>query len=537
MKKNILLFFLLASFAGYAQTVKTISNTDIKEVKIYLNGAQVIREVKASVDAGTTQLAVQGLSEYINNNSITVTGTGDATLLSVVSQMDYVNATKKSPRLQSLQDSLEDATRSLDKINDLSAIFMGEQDMLNANKSVGGANIGVDRDNLREVEDYYREKMIELKVKLLDNKAEQKKLGERVQRLKQQVDLLSAEENRPTTTVFITMDAKQKTNLSLELSYLVSGAGWTPQYDIRATDATTMVQLIYKANVYQRTGEQWNNVKLKLSTGNPTQNGNKPELYPWYLDFYQPRPVFDANNVMTGVELESVEVKSYKTPIADKKTEEINTTSSYTTAEQSQLNVDFNIAIPYSIPPDGKKNLVDVQSFSLPSIYSYAAVPKLDKDAFLIARIIGWDALNLLSGQANVYFNGSFTGNSYINTRSTDDTLTLSLGRDKRITITREKKKELSSTKMMGSNIVKEFDYLITVRNGKRDAIKITLEDQLPVSQNNDIAVRVGDYDGAEYNAETGKVKWNLDIPAGGVVSKKLNFSVKYPKNKPVEGL
>ena len=161
----------------------------------------------------------------------------------------------------------------------------------------------------------------------------------------------------------------------------------------------------------------------------------------------------------------------------------------------------------------------------------------MDRDAFLLARITGWDDLNLLSGEVNVYFEGSFVGNSVINTRSTNDTLDISLGRDKRIVITREKRKDVSSTKFIGGNTVKELNYVITVRNGKKEAIKIIIEDQLPVSKNTDIEVKPIDNDGAEYFQETGKVKWTLDIAAAGTISKKLNFSVKYPKNKIVDGL
>ncbi len=534
MKRIFLLFFLFLSIISYSQTVKTISNTDIKEVKVYLTGAQIVREIKTSVDAGTMQLSIEGLSEHINAGSITVTGTGDATLLSVVSQLDYLNSTKKSPQLKMLQDSLDELNHSLVKINDLSSIFNGEIDMLNANKSIGGANVGVDKDNLKEIADFYRERMIELKIKLLDNKTELKKIGEHIKKVSQQISTLSAQENKPTSTILVTLDSKQKTNLSLEVSYIVSNAGWTPLYDVRAVDVNSNVQLGYKANVFQSTGEEWKNVKLKLSTGNPTQNGVKPTLVPWYLNFYQPR-AYGSYKLDKNAAIQNN--LSMEAPSTQTREELVNPVSSYVSVEQNQLTTDFNIAIPYSIPSDGKKYLVDVQTFSLPAIYVYSAVPKLDRDAFLLARITGWDDLNLLSGEANIYFEGSFVGNSVIDTRSTKDTLDISLGRDKRIVITREKRKDVSSTKFIGNNTVKELNYLLTVRNGKKDPIKIIIEDQLPVSKNTDIEVKTIDIDGGEYFSETGKVKWTLNIAPGNTASKKLNFSVKYPKNKIVEGL
>lgn len=535
MKKIVFLFSVFIAVNGYAQTIKTISTTDIKEVKVYQSGAQVVRELKTSLEAGTTQLAVQGLSQYVNSGSISVTGTGDATLLSVVSQLDYLNDTKKSPRLKALQDSLDEMTRSLDKVNDLSSIYLGEMDVLNANKSVGGANIGVDKDNLKEFIDFYRERMIELKIKLLDNKDEVKKLKVHIDKLNQQIASLAAEENKPTNTIFITLDSKQRTNVSLEISYVVSGAGWTPLYDIRAVDAKSNVQLAYKANVFQYTGEEWKNVKLKLSTGNPAQNGVKPTLLPWYLNFYEP-VVYYKGNAETRKNKAMMDNAMQEAPAAGMQ-EVMITSADFTTVDQNQLSTDFNIAIPYSIPSDGKKYAVDIQSFSLPAAYTYSSAPKLDRDAFLLARIAGWDELNLLSGEANVYFEGSFVGNTVIDTRSAQDSLEISLGRDKRIVITREKRKDVSGKKLMGSTIVKELNYVITVRNTKKDPVRITLEDQVPISKNTDIDVKVIDFDGGEYSPETGKVKWSLDIAPGETASKKLNFSVKYPKDKIVDGL
>ena len=173
----------------------------------------------------------------------------------------------------------------------------------------------------------------------------------------------------------------------------------------------------------------------------------------------------------------------------------------------------------------------------MPATYSYFAVPKLDKDAFLIARLTGWEELNLLPGNANIYFENAYVGESYVDPRGTQDTMELSLGRDKRIIIKRELKKDLSSKKFIGNNIEKEMKYLITVRNTKKEKINITLEDQFPVTKNNDIVVKVEDYSGGAYNPESGKVTWKLDVAPATTVEKTLNYSVKYPKDKVVSGL
>jgi uncharacterized protein (TIGR02231 family) len=204
---------------------------------------------------------------------------------------------------------------------------------------------------------------------------------------------------------------------------------------------------------------------------------------------------------------------------------------------ENQLSTDFEIAIPYSVPSDGKQYAVDVQNYSLNATYNYYAVPKYDKDAFLTASVTGWQEYNLLPGSANVYFEGSYVGESYIDARTTEDTLHLSLGRDKKIVIKREQLKDFNSNQLIGGNRTKTISFEITVRNTKKDAVQINVEDQVPVSQDKDIEVKMMENSGAEYNAETGKLTWKLNLAPNETVKKKLTFSVKYPKDKVINGM
>lgn len=535
MKNLIVVLFVIATEGLFGQNLKSVTNSEIKNVRVYLNGAQVERNVKATVEAGITQLKLESLSSLIDKNSISVSGTGEVTLLSVVHQMNYLNDEKKSPEIKQAEDSLEALQTDMEKASGLESIYNEETALLNSNKSVGGANSGVDPDNLKEVADFFRERMIELKIKLIDIHKEQKRLSEKIQKMNQQLAALNAKRNRPTSTILITVSSKARTAVNLNVSYYMSGASWSPVYDIRAKDVSSPVQVTYKADITQNTGEDWNDVKLTLSSGNPAQGGAKPELNPWYLDFYAPmyknQGYMDRVNAPAAMELKSVEI------ISSDASQPIQGLSSSVVVDDNQLSTDFEIQLPYSVPSDGKKYSVDVQSFNLPATYSYFAVPKLDKDAFLLARITGWEELNLLAGKANVYFEGGYVGESIIDPRNTKDTLDLSLGRDKKIVITREKKKELSTSKFVGGNVVKELNYEITVRNTKKDNINISLEDQIPVSRNGDIKVNNQETGGGNFDEDTGKVTWKITVPPGMTEKRKLGFTVKYPKDKVVNGL
>jgi len=199
-----------------------------------------------------------------------------------------------------------------------------------------------------------------------------------------------------------------------------------------------------------------------------------------------------------------------------------------------ELSAEFNIEKAYSIPSDDKPYIVDVVKYELPTIYKYYAVPKLEKDAFLLARITNWQDLNLIEGTANIYFAGTFVGQSYISTRKTSDTLDISLGRDKKVLITRTKLKDYSSVKYIGSNRKETSAYRMVVKNNRKVPINIEILDQIPVSQNSDIEVSAVEISNALKNDLTGELKWNFKIEPAKAETIDLTFVVKYPKNKPL---
>jgi uncharacterized protein (TIGR02231 family) len=539
MKKNIRLM-LAAFFAGgifsftNADDVKNISSTDVKEVKVYLNGAMVSRTGKAVVEPGVTNIIFENLSSAINPQSISVSGKGDFTILSVIHQLNYLNSEKKTPEIKSLEDSLEALNYKMSQLQNRKSVLNEEQNMLLANKSVGGNNTGVNFIELKNISEYLRIRLTDIKEKILVESINEKKLKEKIDKVQQQLNTVNAKINLPTSTIEVTVSAKVRTNAQFDMSYLVNNATWTPFYDVRSKDASSPVQLSYKANVSQSTGEDWEKVKLTLSTGNPALGGNKPELSPWYLNFYYPVRVY--KNMM-----KKSEGAESTTPGVQDKLEDVavgaKSLSEEITVNENQLSTDFEIAVPYSIPSDGKQYTVDVQNYSLHASYNYYAVPKYDQDAFLTASVTGWQEYNLLPGSANVYFEGSYVGESYIDARTTEDTLHLSLGRDKKIVIKREQLKDFNSNQLIGENRTKTLSFEISIRNTKKDVVQINVEDQLPLSQDKDIEVKLIGISGAEYNAETGKLTWKLNLAANETVKKKLTFSVKYPKDKVINGL
>ena len=147
----------------------------------------------------------------------------------------------------------------------------------------------------------------------------------------------------------------------------------------------------------------------------------------------------------------------------------------YVAVDNAGVNTEFAIDLPYTIPADGQQHLVAVKKYDVPATFSYFATPKADKDAFLEAKLTSWEDLSLLPGPTNIFYEGSFLGNGAIDPRTLTDTMSISLGRDKKIVIKRELDKQYRSVKMIGTNVREQTAYNITIRNTRKEAITIEI--------------------------------------------------------------
>lgn len=204
----------------------------------------------------------------------------------------------------------------------------------------------------------------------------------------------------------------------------------------------------------------------------------------------------------------------------------------YVSVTDNELNVTFDIDLPYDVPTNGKEQTATLKEYSIGSSYKYYSVPRLDKDAYLLAEVADWEKLNLLPGDANIIFEGTYVGKSFIDPASTLDTLNLTLGRDKRVVIKKEKLMDYSSTKFLGNNKIQKITYEITVKNNKKDTVRMMLKDQYPLTTNKEIEVELLEDGGAADNKEIGVLTWKLELAPGEVRKVGFSYSVKYPKDK-----
>lgn len=551
-------FSCLISKAQTAESVQV--NVPVKSVILYLDGAEVTQNKSVNLNAGRTLVTFTGLSPKLIPKSIQVNVGNEIIVLSVSDKINFLTEQKETPRIKQLKDSIE----LLSDLNtqyslDLGA-FTQEKIMLGKNEAIGGQDKGVNIADLKLAADYYRARLKDINAETFKLQKKIDKNGIIIDKLQNQL----AEQNGsqmqlPTAEISILLSSSIKTTANIDLKYVVKESGWTPSYDLITEDINKPIELKYRAKVYNNSGVNWDDVKIKLSTSDPMQSASKPDLQAWYLNFNTPSPYGNAYNynyssnnnnsmannsydqsvqnpqqsVAQSPSLYEVEIVDKDKKVSGKKQEQ--RTIQYEEVQVSELSAEFDIKQNYSIPSDAKPYIIDVTNYNLNATFQHYSVPKIEKDAFIIAKITGWEDLDLVEGPANVYFGGTYVGQSYINTRSVDDTLSLSFGRDKKIAVTRTKLKDFNNERLIGSNRKVTYSYEMIVKNNRKSPIQIDVEDQLPVSQNSEITVDAIELSKAEQNVLSGQLKWKLSLAPDESKKIILTYSVKYPKSKSVD--
>lgn len=534
MKQRILLIaiFLVPVFIfGQVLPVKT----EIKSAKVYLSGAELFHTAKARLEKGNSEIIFENISANFDINSVSVTGKGNFILTSIGQQYNYLRNSFKPAEIKTLEDSLEIVkTEMMRKRNDRD-VLLYESDLILKNGTLAGRQANVTVAEVQKYADYIKKRVTEIKKETLIIDKELEKLQKKSDRITHQLQELNNKYNQPVNQITVSVTANAPVNAEFEITYFVSEANWVPVYDVRVQDIAKPIKLSYMAKVRQNTGIDWDNVKIILSSRNPQVSQTKPELYPWYLDFLKLKKELRSAGGVREMKVQAAEAAPQA--VNDRAAEEAETMANYTVLNENLLTVEFETSIPYSVPSDGKPYSVNLKEYELPGIFEYYAAPKLENDAFLITYMTKWNDYNFLPGEANTYFQNSYIGKTYINPNISKDTLILSLGRDKGINVSRTAIKDFTEDKFLSSDIERTFAYDIKIKNNKNRDVKVLVEEIIPISKNEDITVKLIESSGAIYDKETGKLKWEISLEAGKSATKKLIYSVRHPKDKPVMGL
>lgn len=540
--KFLLLLFISVVTGSFAQSPR-IFNSQLESVTVYSLGAELNHKARVSLPVGSSEIILNNLANTIDESSIQVSIPSGVTILSTSFSRDFLKNENKSPAYIKVEDSLEIATRELNKVQNKRIVEENLLILLDKNQAIGGVNTGVNVGELVKLADYYKSKQLELRNNIFSFKEAEAIQQKRIARMQKQLQELSYDKTGTTGQIVLQVMATTAGTADFNVSYLSPNAAWIAFYDLRAENTSSPLKIVYKANVTQSTGLDWKKVKLSLSTGNPSQNGTAPLLSAWFLQFGDPQYAYlnkkqaYQNRIQSMTESAQITGAIALSEVALTNSLQGKVEGVAMTQHQNMLNASFDIEIPYDIASNSKPHSVTLKEFTQPASFKYYGVPKVDGDAFLMAEITNYDKLNLLPGEANLIFENSYVGKSFLNPNATADTLNLSMGRDKKIIIKREKVAEQTGVRFIGNSKKQTFTYEIRLRNGKKEAVSLLLKDQYPVSTDKDMEVELLTADGAVINKETGVLTWKLNLKPGAAETIRISYSIKYPKDRNIVNL
>lgn len=533
MKKT--LFFCLMALHSFGQNKEVNLDSKIDKVTVFLAGAQVVRSAKTSLLAGKTMLRFQHLSAKLDPNSIQLKAEG-TTIVSVKHEINYLDSPTKPQEIAKLQTQKEGLEDKLATNKSMLTVYKREEEMLVKNQAIVGQQSGLKALDLKESVDFQRLRMSEVLTKQLDLDKAIKKLEKEMAQLDNQINQVAGTRGEDQAEIVVTVLNNTAAPASFAITYFVSDANWTPSYDLRVKDISKPLNLAFKASINQHTGEDWKEVSLSLSTGEPQSQGVAPTLSTWYLEEVQAiKRGRLLGNAKSGALQEAVVVGygSYlqgrvagngKAPMADANEIDLSANTNYQQTVKS-----FDLSQHYTINDGNDGFQVELKTAEIPATYEYYVAPKYDKDAYLTAKVVDWEKYDLMEGNMKLYFEDTYLGDSYLDV-SNKDTLTISLGKDKGVLVTRTKSSDFRKKQSLGSNKTDSRAYDIVVRNMKRQAINLIVEDQFPISKSKEIEILDQEAPEAEVNKETGKLSWKFSLEPNKEKKVHHQFSVKSPK-------
>lgn len=554
MKISLALLVPLLAVVSMARAAPVPANSNITAVVVYADRAVVTRTAVLEAVAGTLEVVFEKLPASLLDQSLQVSGRGTAqtTILDVTARATYVDFTPNE-RVKTLEDELRDLVRQRRVLDDRAKTLKAQE------LSLGRIENSSLQPPAKEVPRLSLEDAAKLLVYLDEQRSkfatEQQSLDKQLEdlnakqtALERQLGELRGAGGRSYKTVVVRLDAATAGKLDLALSYAVPQASWSPSYDARVLSAEHAVQLGYFGVVRQSTGEDWKDVDLTLSTARPSLGGSPPPLYPWTVDVARPMPMSApmASGVMKSRLNENQAVNAQRftdqAAIGGKKLEEVDDKdASYARAriDIQATSASFRIPVAASVPSDNSPQKVPITSLRLATAPEYLAIPKQLKAAFLTAKVTNSSDFPLIAGAMNVFLNDTFVASSAVRTVMPGEKFDLALGADEAIAI----KRKLNSRFTEDTGLVTKgkritYDFTLTVQNNRKTAEKIVLLDQVPISRNEKIVVKVIAPDEKEAKPEAdGTLKWTFTLKPGEKRELSLKFSVEYPNELSVTGV
>lgn len=534
--KGILFVSALASWQAFAESAPLLHPLKLNQATIFLRGAELTNSATVNLPQGESKLVFTNVADHLDQKSLSISLDNEDVLIRSIDVQTVAVEPVYTGEAASLKAQIDGITKQISELN--IKIKVGDDQLaLLKDQRFFGETTTLSLEQSASKLEFIRKQMSAI---LSENLAYQQQIDELTEKqalLQAKFEGVLPDNIGEQTQIVLTVDTPKNLSTNMQISYVTPDAGWSPSYDIRAKDIDKPVNITYKADVIQNTGLDWNKVKLTLSSANPTRNITPPFLTPWLLSVYdQYNQGYMSGKMSATMDMEV----AAPAPVAELSAVKKRSPgmANYVATNTNGVNLSYNIELPFSLASTPKAKSITIKQADIDAKYRYTSTPKMAEEVYLQAQIDDWDTLNLLNGPANIYFMNSYVGDFYVNSGQLTETLDIPFGVDDNIQISRVNNAAMrKKPSFMGSTVEQKESFLIKVRNTRKNDIKLSVYDQLPTSRDTDIKVLNPEYKGGKLDETENKIEWDLTLKPQEAVELPLSYTLKYPKNKQINGL
>lgn len=538
LKTISIALLLLITITGVGWASMLTPSSRITEVTVYPDRALIKKVARIDLKPGSHTVVLAPLPAALIDSTVQIGGRGTAavSVLSVlVSSKPVIEAPNEKikelkAKIQALVD--EDEAHQ-DNLNALKAKKKFVSNIVKAYQKsisediaggIGGSAV------LKTIHDFIGGSLNDIMAKGISIRIERRRVEREIRALRKELNKIKSPGRDVVKQVAVELDVSKPGKFVLELTYVQPGASWKPSYEFRADIKNGKLSIKTFGSIIQKTGEDWKNVKLTLSTARPSIGGVMPELQPWQLDFLYGKKKRKFKIPLPGM-------------VAHKEMMKNGDVMDYEVAavEDAGTAVNYVLERPTTIPSDGEPHKSPVTFDVLSATFIYAASPRLIEYAYLQAKIENTTDHPFSPGRASVFIGDDFVGNTDIGLLNPGQKTELSLGVDEGIVVKRKLKSKRTRDKSLFGKTLIDYSYEITAENYKPAAIKLVLREQLPVPVHKEIEVELEEGFSTpalkEEFKKSGIYLWEINLKPRQKFSLKYSYTVKYPSGRELEGM
>ncbi|MCB1721717.1 MAG: mucoidy inhibitor MuiA family protein [Rhodospirillales bacterium] len=557
------LFFI--PFTNVARADEIPASSTLKAATVFVDRATLTRSVKINISAGKHVVVFEGLPANLFPDSLRVQGQGTAKATLGALSNKIVNSVELTSERE------QELTASLETLENQKKIIAAEKQALSQKRrfleslaaragekeSEDIAEFNLNTEGwLASAETIYTGISETLKSEL-EKDQQSLDLQKQINKITQDLNQRRTGQKR-TYEVRLPVEVASAGTLTLALDYQIGGISWHPVYDARLDTKTAGLEIVQYGSVSQRTGEDWSNIELTLSTAQPHRGATTPNLPPMWVGLYDPT-IASRQSVNTFSDAASTPImavdegRTKMEGLADDKAplekwrrleEEREATPVAATINTGGFTAEYKIPGLSSIPADGTQTKVLIAPFDTETKLEVHIKPQINTNAYLIAKTTLKGESPILPGPVSLFLDGAFVGQTGLPLLRPGGEHDLSFGIDDQIEVTYKTLKDESDEEGIIMNKTKSVErHTVTeIHNLRTKPVNIVTLQVLPASKNKDIKLEIlAEHTTKDYERDHDKIKglsvWDFALDPGAKKDVKLGWKLSWPQDKTLTGL